>query len=51
MTEPGPQGRVRSGQLRLLIQGEFLKQVEGLNKVQGKPFNVKEIISKIKSLV
>jgi 2-oxoglutarate ferredoxin oxidoreductase subunit alpha len=42
---------LNTGQMRLLIQGEFLRPVEGLNKVQGKPFNVIEIVAKIKSMI
>lgn len=39
------------GQLRLLIRAEFLIDAEGLNKVQGRPFHVSEIVQKIESLV
>jgi 2-oxoglutarate ferredoxin oxidoreductase subunit alpha len=39
------------GQLRLLVRGEFLVDAIGLNKVQGKPFSVHEIVSKIHELV
>jgi 2-oxoglutarate ferredoxin oxidoreductase subunit alpha len=42
---------LNTGQMRLLIQGEFLRPVEGLNKVKGKPFNVIEIVDKIKSMI
>jgi 2-oxoglutarate ferredoxin oxidoreductase subunit alpha len=39
------------GQLRLLIQAEFLLSCEPLNKVKGKPFTVQEIVDKIEALV
>ena len=39
------------GQLRALIRNEFLIDAEGLNKVQGKPFAVHEIVDRIKSEV
>jgi 2-oxoglutarate ferredoxin oxidoreductase subunit alpha len=39
------------GQLRSLIRDRYLKDPVGLNKIQGKPFSVAEIISKIKQLL
>jgi 2-oxoglutarate ferredoxin oxidoreductase subunit alpha len=39
------------GQLSLLIRGKFLVDAVGLNKIQGKPFKVSEIVSKIEELV
>jgi 2-oxoglutarate ferredoxin oxidoreductase subunit alpha len=39
------------GQLRLLIRGMFLIDAQGLNKVQGKPFTVAEVIAKIESML
>jgi 2-oxoglutarate/2-oxoacid ferredoxin oxidoreductase subunit alpha len=39
------------GQLRLLIRGMYLIDAQGLNKVQGKPFTVAEVIAKIESLL
>ncbi len=39
------------GQLRLLIRGQFLIDAVGLNKVQGKPFSVHEIVHKISELL
>jgi 2-oxoglutarate ferredoxin oxidoreductase subunit alpha len=39
------------GQLRLLIRGNFLVDAEGLNKVQGKPFTVAEVVAKIESML
>jgi 2-oxoglutarate ferredoxin oxidoreductase subunit alpha len=35
------------GQLRLLLRAEFLVDAIGLNKVEGKPFSVREVESKI----
>ena len=39
------------GQLRLVLQSEFNASFEGLNKVQGKPFKVTEILDKICSIL
>ncbi|MCA9230164.1 MAG: 2-oxoacid:acceptor oxidoreductase subunit alpha [Planctomycetales bacterium] len=39
------------GQLGAVIRSSFLIDAVGLNKVQGKPFSVAEILSKINSLV
>ncbi len=39
------------GQLRLLIRGTFLIDAQGLNKVQGKPFTVAEVVAKIESVL
>ncbi len=39
------------GQLRLLIRGMFLVDAIGLNKVQGKPFFVIEVVEKIQELL
>jgi 2-oxoglutarate ferredoxin oxidoreductase subunit alpha len=39
------------GQLKLLIQGKYLKPVIGMNKVQGKPFKSTELEEKILSLL
>ena len=36
------------GQLKLLIQNEFLVECEGLNKVKGKPFMVSDVADKIR---
>jgi 2-oxoglutarate ferredoxin oxidoreductase subunit alpha len=35
------------GQLRQIIRGQFLIDAVGLNKVQGKPFTVAEVMEKI----
>jgi pyruvate/2-oxoacid:ferredoxin oxidoreductase alpha subunit len=34
---------LNTGQLRLLIRGQYLVDARGLNKIQGKPFLVEEI--------
>lgn len=39
------------GQLRLLLRSQFLVDVQGLNKIQGRPFLVSEIEQKIEELV
>ncbi len=38
------------GQLRLLIRAKYLIDAIGLNKVQGRPFAITEIVAKIKEL-
>ena len=38
---------LNTGQLRLLIRAKFLVDAQGLNKIQGKPFVVHEIVTKI----
>jgi 2-oxoglutarate ferredoxin oxidoreductase subunit alpha len=42
---------LNKGQLRLLIRGEFLTDAVGLNKVQGKPFSVAEVESRIDEML
>jgi 2-oxoglutarate ferredoxin oxidoreductase subunit alpha len=42
---------LNTGQLRLLIRGQFLVDAAGLNKVQGKPFLVNEVIRKIDEML
>jgi len=39
------------GQLLLLIRSQYMVDAIGLNKVQGKPFTVNEIESKIEGLL
>jgi 2-oxoglutarate ferredoxin oxidoreductase subunit alpha len=39
------------GQLRLLIRGLYLVDAVGLNKVQGKPFSVGELVEKIEQML
>ena len=39
------------GQLRLMIRARYLVDALGLNKVQGKPFKVTEILNKIEELL
>jgi len=39
------------GQLRLLVRNRFLIDAVGLNKIQGKPFAVSEIVAKIQELL
>ena len=39
------------GQLRLIIRAKYLIDAVGLNKVQGKPFSVAEIVEKMESLL
>ena len=39
------------GQLRSLIRDRFLNDAIGLNKIQGKPFAIAEIVAKIKEIL
>jgi 2-oxoglutarate ferredoxin oxidoreductase subunit alpha len=39
------------GQLRFMIRGHFLVDAAGLNKVQGKPFKISEIVAKIEEML
>ena len=42
---------LNSGQLSLLVRAKFLVDAKGLNKIQGKPFVVHEIVTKIDELL
>jgi 2-oxoglutarate ferredoxin oxidoreductase subunit alpha len=42
---------LNSGQLRLLVRAKYLVDAQGYNKIQGKPFLVHEIVSKIDELL
>ena len=39
------------GQLRMVIRAKYLVDAIGLNKVQGKPFSVAEVVEKIEALL
>lgn len=39
------------GQLRTIIQGKYLIDTVGFNKIKGKPFTVSELVTKIEELV
>jgi 2-oxoglutarate ferredoxin oxidoreductase subunit alpha len=39
------------GQLRMVIRAEYLVDAIGLNKIQGKPFAIREVVEKIESLL
>ena len=39
------------GQLCTLLRAQYLVDAQGLNKVQGKPFNVREIVEKIRQML
>lgn len=39
------------GQLRMVIRGRYLVDAVGLNKVQGRPFHVSEVVAKIQELL
>ena len=42
---------LNTGQLRFILRGKFLVDAEGLNKIQGKPFLVSELVEKIESML
>jgi 2-oxoglutarate ferredoxin oxidoreductase subunit alpha len=42
---------LNTGQLRLLIRGNFLVDAVGYNKIQGKPFLVHELVAQIDNLL
>jgi 2-oxoglutarate ferredoxin oxidoreductase subunit alpha len=42
---------LNTGQLRLLIRAQYLVDAVGLNKIQGKPFLVSEVVGKINSVL
>jgi 2-oxoglutarate ferredoxin oxidoreductase subunit alpha len=39
------------GQLRMLLRAEFLVDAIGLNRIQGKPFAVREVVEKIEQVL
>jgi 2-oxoglutarate ferredoxin oxidoreductase subunit alpha len=39
------------GQLRTILRSEFLVDAIGLNKIQGKPFAIREVVEKIEELL
>jgi 2-oxoglutarate ferredoxin oxidoreductase subunit alpha len=42
---------LNTGQLRLLIRAKYLVDAQGLNKIQGKPFLVHELVRKIDEML
>ena len=42
---------LNTGQLRLLLRAKYLVDAIGLNKVQGKPFHISEIVEKIEQVL
>lgn len=42
---------LNTGQLRQLIQGQLAVALQGINKVEGKPFSISELITKIQAVV
>ena len=38
------------GQLRLLMRARYLVDVQGLNKVEGQPFRVREVLTRIQEM-
>jgi 2-oxoglutarate/2-oxoacid ferredoxin oxidoreductase subunit alpha len=42
---------LNSGQLRMIVRNEFLIDAIGLNKVQGQPFTVAELVAKMREVL
>ncbi len=42
---------LNTGQLRLLIRSAFLVDAQGFNKVQGKPFLIREVVARIHQIL
>ncbi len=42
---------LNSGQLRSMLRDRFLVDAQGLNKGQGQPFKVREIVEAVRSLL
>jgi 2-oxoglutarate ferredoxin oxidoreductase subunit alpha len=38
------------GQLKLLLRARYLVDVQGLNKVEGQPFRVREVLTRIQEM-
>jgi 2-oxoglutarate ferredoxin oxidoreductase subunit alpha len=39
------------GQLRSILRDKFLVDARGLNKIQGKPFKVREVVEAVRKLL
>jgi 2-oxoglutarate ferredoxin oxidoreductase subunit alpha len=39
------------GQLRTVLRGKYLVDCKGLNKIQGKPFKVAEVVHAVRGLL
>ena len=37
---------LNQGQLRLLLQAEYAREMRGINKIQGQPFKISELVAK-----
>ena len=42
---------LNSGQLRLLLRGMFLVDAVGMNKVQGRPFKISELVTRVQRML
>jgi len=42
---------LNTGQLRFILRGQFLVDCAGLNKIQGKPFLVAELVEAIEKML
>jgi 2-oxoglutarate ferredoxin oxidoreductase subunit alpha len=41
---------MNTGQLRLLLRARYLADVQGLNKIEGQPFRIREILTRIQEM-
>jgi 2-oxoglutarate ferredoxin oxidoreductase subunit alpha len=41
---------MNTGQLKLLLRARYLVDVQGLNKVEGQPFRVREVLTRIQEM-
>ena len=42
---------LNTGQLRTILRSTFLVDAKGLNKIQGKPFKVREVTDAVRELL
>jgi 2-oxoglutarate ferredoxin oxidoreductase subunit alpha len=42
---------INLGQMRMLLRAKYLLDIEGLNKVSGRPFTIAEVVKKIDEMV
>jgi 2-oxoglutarate ferredoxin oxidoreductase subunit alpha len=42
---------LNTGQMRFILRGKYLVNAEGYNKIQGKPFLVSELVTKIEQML
>ena len=42
---------MNTGQLRMLLRARYLVDVQGLNKIEGQPFRVREVLTRIQEML